>query len=136
MTGAMRHPIRGLLVGPLAAPIGYWAGVVVLAWTQDYRLGLFRALQELVTIAAFALPIAYAVTLAWGVPVLFALRSLGWLRAAPLIGAGAIGGTIVAMLIASYQRGSLIQIRMSLPAGAAIGALVAGTTWWAGQDRT
>ena len=131
----MRHPIRGLLIGPMVAPIAYWIGVMVYAWVRDFRLSWFQALRELVMIAAFGLPIAYAAAFIWGAPVLYVLHRLGWLRAATLIVAGALGGTIVAAWFAFEQQGTLIRVHMPLPGGAMLGALVGGTCWWAGQGK-
>jgi hypothetical protein len=131
----MRHPIRGLLVGPLVAPIAYWIGVTAYAWGSDFRLDWFKALRELAAITVFGLPIAYAATLAWGAPMLYALNRAGWLRAATLVAAGAAGGTFVAVLFAFYQQGALIRVHMPLPGGAVLGALVGGACWWAGQGR-
>lgn len=129
----MRHPIRGLLIGPTVAPFAYWIGVMVYGWRSEFRFDWFHSLRELMVIAAFGLPISYAATLVWGAPILYALHRIGWLRAAPVIAAGALGGTIVAALIAFDQQGSLIRVHMPLAAGAVLGALVAGTCWWAGQ---
>lgn len=132
----MRHPIRGLLIGPMIAPLAYWIGVMAYAWLRDFRLSWFQALRELMMIAAFGLPIAYAAALILGAPVLYGLHRIGWLRAAPVIVAGALGGTIVAVGFALAQHGdSLIRVHMPLPGGAALGVLVAGTTWWAGSRR-
>lgn len=131
----MRHPIRGLLIGPMIAPIAYWVGVMAYAWARDFRLSWFQALRELVMIAAFGLPIAYAAALVWGAPVLYALHRFGWLRAATVIVAGAVGGTIVAGLFALDQQGSLIRVHMPLAGGAVLGALAGGTCWWAGQGK-
>lgn len=131
----MRHPVRGLLIGPLVAPIAYWIGVMANAWVSDFSLDWFQALREFLIIAAFGLPIAYAAAFVWGAPILYALHRLGWLRAATVVAAGALGGTIVAMLFAFDQQGTLIRVRMPLPGGAVLGALVAGTCWWAGQGK-
>jgi hypothetical protein len=132
----MRHPIRGLLVGPLVAPIVYWIGVTAYAWGGDFRLDWVRALRELAAITVFGLPIAYAATLFWGVPMLYALSRAGWLRAATLVAAGAAGGTSVAILFVFCQQGALIRVQMPLPGGAVLGALVGGACWWAGQGRS
>ncbi len=119
----------------MIAPIAYWIGVMAYAWVRNFRLSWFRALRELVMIAAFGLPIAYAAAFVWGAPVLYALHRFGWLRAATVIVAGALGGTVVAMWFAFAQQGSLIRVHMPLPGGAVLGALVAGTCWWAGQGK-
>src|SRR5574341_1728756 len=131
----MRHPIRGLLVGPMVAPFAYWIGVMAHAWVRDFRLSWFQALRELVMIAAFGLPISYVVALVYGAPVLYALHRLGWLRAPTLIVAGAVGGTVVAVWFAFEQQGTLIRVHMPLLGGAALGALVGGTCWWAGKGK-
>lgn len=131
----MRHPIRGLLIGPVITPFAYWIGVMAYAWVSDFRLDWFQALRELAVIVAFGLPIAYAAAFVWGAPVLYALHRVGWLRASTAIGAGAIGGTIVAMLFAVGQQGSLIRVHMPLPAGALLGALAGGACWWAGKGE-
>ena len=119
----------------MIAPIAYWIGVMAYAWVRDLGLSWFQALRELVMIAAFGLPIAYAAAFVWGAPVLYALHRLGWLRASTLIVAGALGGTIVAMGFAFDQQGTLIRVHMPLPGGAVLGALVGGTCWWAGQGK-
>jgi hypothetical protein len=131
----MRQPIRGLLIGPAIAPVAYWIGVTAYAWARDFRLNWFQALRELVMIAAFGLPIAYVAAFVWGAPILYALHRFGWLRPATLIAAGAVGGTIVAAWFAFEQQGAFIRAHMPLPGGAVLGALVAGTCWWAGQGK-
>jgi hypothetical protein len=131
----MRHPIRGLLIGPMIAPVAYWIGVVAYAGVRDFRLSWFQALRELGIIVVFGLPIAYAAAFVWGAPILYALHRFGWLRPATVILAGALGGTIIAAWFAFAQQGSFIRVHMPLSGGAAIGALVAGTCWWAGQDK-
>ena len=131
----MRHPIRGLLIGPMIAPVAVWIFAMVAAWARDFRLNWLQALRELGAITAVGLPIAYAAAFLWGAPVLYALYRFGRLRAATVIVAGAIGGTIVALWLAFEQRGSYFRIPMPLPAGAVLGALVGGTCWWAGQGK-
>jgi len=126
----MRHPIRGLLIGPLVVPIGYWIGVMAYAWTSNFHLDWFQALRELLVVAVFGLPIAYAAALLWGAPVLYALHRLGWLRAATVIVAGALGGTIVALAFAFEQQGALFRVHMPLPVGTVLGALAGATCWW------
>lgn len=131
----MRHPIRGLLIAPMTVPLAYWIGVMANAWLSDFRLSWLKALRELMVIVAFGLPIAYAAAFVWGAPVLYALHRLGWLRAATVIGAGAIGGTLVAMYLAFDQQGSLFRVRMPLSAGAVLGAIAGATCWWVGQGK-
>jgi len=64
----MHRPIRGLLIGPMVAPIAYWIGVMAYAWVRDLGLSWFQALRELAMIAAFGLPIAYAAAFVSGAP--------------------------------------------------------------------
>lgn len=131
----MRHPIRGLLIGPMITPLSYWIGVMAYALAGDSRLNWLKALRELLVIVAFGLPIAYAAAFVWGAPILYALHRVGWLRASTVIGAGAMGGTIVAMLFSFGQQDSLIRVHMPLPAGALLGALAGGACWRAGQGE-
>jgi len=131
----MRHPIRGLLIGPLVAPIALWIAGMVFAWQQDVRVSWTGLWRELLFVAAFGLPIAYGATLVWGAPVLFALRRLGWLRAWTLVTAGAVGGVLVGTWMAAEQQGAFFRVRMPVPTGAVVGALVAGACWWAGQGQ-
>jgi hypothetical protein len=130
----MRHPLRGLLVGPVVAPFAYWIGITAYAWQHDL-LASSSVLRELSMIFAFGLPIAYVAAFVFGAPVLFVLRRLGWLRAWTVIASGAAGGAIVAALLALAQQGAMFQVRMSLPAGAAIGALAGAACWWAGKGK-
>lgn len=129
----MRHPIRGLVIGALVAPIAYWIGVLLFARPAGAGFDWSQALRELTAIVPFGLPVAYAATLLLGVPMLYLLRRLRWLKAWTLVVAGAIGGVMVAVLFAWDQQGALFQVIMPLSAGAALGALVAGVTWWAGR---
>lgn len=132
---SMPHPIRALLIGPVVAPIAYWIGAMADASVHDFRVSWFQALRELGVIAAFGLPIAYVAALVWGAPALYTLHRLGWLRAATVSVAGAVGGTIVALWFAFEQQGTFFQVKLPLPAGAALGALVAVTCWWVGQGQ-
>lgn len=134
-TVSMRHPIRGLLIAPMTAPLAYWIGVMANAWLSDFRLSWLKALRELMVIVAFGLPIAYAAAFVWGAPVLYALHRLGWLRAATVIAAGAIGGSIVALCLAFDQQGSLFRVHMPLSGGAVLGALAGAACWWVGQGK-
>ena len=133
----MRHPIRGLLIGPLVAPIAVWIAGTVFAWHVDISFSWTRFWRELALSTAEGLPITYAATLVWGAPVLFALRRIGWLRAWTLVPAGAVGGALIGAWVAYQQQGaSYFQVRMPVPAGTVLGALVAGACWWAGQGQS
>src|SRR5437762_4760342 len=56
----MKHPIRGLLMGALAAPLGYWIGTMALAWTASLRISGAQAVRELAVIVSFGTPVACA----------------------------------------------------------------------------
>jgi len=131
-----RHPIRGLLIGPLVAPLGYWLGSLALAWADGRRPGGWQAGRELVVVAAFGLPIAYGATVLWGLPILYALRRLGRLRGWTVILTGAFGGALVSIWFACEQRAAFIQVRLSMPGAAVLGALAGGACWWLGQGRS
>lgn len=131
----MRHPIRGLLIGPVIVPVVYWIGVVGYVWVRDGHLRLFQALRELMMIVVFGLPIAYTAALFWGAPILYALHRFGWLRASTVIVTGALGGTIVAVWFTLEQQGSIIRVPMPLWGGAILGALAGLTCWWAAQGK-
>ncbi len=133
----MRHPVRALLVGPIAVPLAYWLGILVYGLISHLRFDWLQALRELAVIFAFGLPIAYVATLVWGVPVVYLLRRLDRLRALPLIAAGALGGTAVAVWFSFVQPGgSVIRVHMPLAAGAALGVIAGIACWWAGQGRS
>lgn len=129
----MRHPLRGLLIGPLVAPVAYWIGVLLFVRRDAVRLDLYRVLRELLVICAFGLPVAYAAVLLLGAPMLYGLERLKWLRSTSLVAAGAVGGMVVAAVIAVGQQGAVFPVIMPLYAGAALGALVAGAVWWTGR---
>jgi hypothetical protein len=132
----MAHPIRGLLVGPLVVPLGYWIAAMVYAWISNFQVNWFQALRELLTISVFGLPIAYAAALLWGAPVLYVLHRLGWLRAAPVVVTGALGGTIVALGFAWMQQNAVMRVHLPVSGGAALGALAGALCWWAGRARS
>jgi hypothetical protein len=131
----MRHPVRGLVIGPLVAPPVYWIGVAANAWIHHVRLDWFESVRELSVIVAYGLPVTFVATLVWAAPIVYGLRRMGWLRAATLIPAGALGGTLVAAVFALDQQGAMFRVLMPLPAGALLGALAAGTCWWAGRGN-
>ena len=64
----MRHTIRGLLIGPLVAPVAYWIGVMLFVRRSARGLDWYPALRELGVIVTFGLPVAYAATLRRAVP--------------------------------------------------------------------
>ena len=122
---SVRHPLRGFLIGPLVVPLAYWlGGMVYVGLRPDLRLDGAQALRELMLILAFGLPIAYLATLVWGVPALYLLRRLGWMRAWTVIVAGASAGTIASMASRKSSRLVRLQKRSNLaPWSAAIASV-------------
>lgn len=136
---SVRRFIRGLLVGPLVAPAGYWIGTVAYAFASGLHGGWPEAIREIVPIAQFGLPVAYAATIVWGVPAYFALRRVGWLRAWTLALAGGLGGTMLGVAFAWQQRNVFFTVQMPILGAATLGALVGATCWlagWGGQRRS
>ena len=95
----------------------------------------FQAFRELTVIAAFGLPISYAVAFVWMAPIIYLLHRLCWLRAATLVVAGALGGMIVGLGFYFAQRYTLFKVIMPLPAATLLGALAGGAIWWAAQGK-
>ncbi len=104
-------------------------------WASGFRMSAQQATRELVAIVTFGSPVAYAATLLWGAPLLYGLRRLGWLRVSTLVAAGAIGGAVVAAWIAATQGEVMFRVQLPIAGGAALGALVAGGCWLAGQEH-
>lgn len=128
----LRRPIRGLLIGSVVVPLGYWLAMAADATVHEVRFNLVHSLRELMIITAFGVPIALAAALVWGAPVVYLLHRLGWLRAVTMIVTGAVGGALISFLFAKFQTGGLLVVRMPLPLAAALGALAGGTCWLAG----
>ncbi len=132
----MQRPIRGLLLGPLVVPVGYWIGIMAYACIRGACADPNAALRELRVIFLFGLPVTYIAVLAWGAPAVFLFRSFGGLKnPVPLMVAGAVGGALLALLIEFLQQVGLFKVRLPLAAGAALGALAAASCWWQGQGR-
>ena len=123
-------------MGALAAPLGYWIGTMALAWTASLRISGAQAVRELAVIVSFGTPVACAAAFLWGAPALYLLHRVGWLRASTVMCTAALGGAIVAVWLEYLQQGALFPVRISIPAGAALGALAGGICWWAGAGRS
>ncbi|MCL4865019.1 MAG: hypothetical protein KJZ47_03940 [Gemmatimonadales bacterium] len=63
------------------------------------------------------------------------LRRRGWLSPSVLLAWGALGGGLVGFAADLVQRGSLLPVRLSPAAGAALGGLTGLVAWWAGGRR-
>ena len=130
-----RTPLNAFLLAPLAAPLGYWLGLLVWGGIVAARRGeqsaptMHGALHVLGLSLAMGAPVAYATALVGGLPVYLALKRAGWLGRAPLWIAGAALGWIVARLMAPSLRGELFSIPFPPWSGAALGVVVAEVFW-------
>ena len=128
-----RTLLNAFLLAPLAAPLGYWVGLlvwgVIIAARPDAGSapGPGASLRLLGLVLATGAPVAYGTTLVAGLPVYLALRRLGWLGRAPLWVGGAVLGAVVALLMAPSLRSDLFSIPFPPWAGAALGVVVAET---------
>jgi hypothetical protein len=131
----MHRPIRALLLGAAVAPVCYWLAMTVDAAARGVRVDLLRALRELMIISAFGAPIALAAAFFVGAPLLYGLHRLGALRASSVVLAGALVGGVVGLLIAQFQGGEMLRVRMPLPLAIVLGALSGAACWRAGTER-
>ena len=122
----MHHPLRGLLIGPLAAPVVYWIGFIVYATARGAPFTVSRTLAELALVLALGLPIAYVVTLIIGAPLFLVLRRLGWLSVWTVIAGGALGGLVVGL----WYHPPVLTPSVATTLGAVSGAACR----WAAQD--
>lgn len=129
MTKSLRRPIRGLLAGAAVVPLGYWFAMMTEATIHGVRFGVVRTLRELMIVIAFGGPMALAMALLWGAPIVYMLTRMGALRATTVVVTGAVGGALASLLFAEIQSGGLFRVRMPLPLAIALGAL-AGCAWW------
>jgi hypothetical protein len=131
----MRHPIRAVLLASAFVPAAYWVGLVLVEFGRGQSRGRAPGLDELAILFAFGMPVALAVALSWGLPMILWLRRRGWLSPWKLLAWGALGGGLVAVAVELVQRGSLLPVRLSPAAGAALGGLAGLVSWWAGGRR-
>jgi hypothetical protein len=130
----MTHPIRGLLVGPLAAPLAFW--IVSAAHARAIGSHTYEhTLYDMAFVVAITLPWSYAISWKWGALVVFGLRAAGRLRAAPVVLAGAAGGAAFGAWVMKTQSGDMFRIWLPWWAGAIVGASVAAACWLAGRGR-
>jgi hypothetical protein len=115
----MTHPIRGLLVGPLAAPLAFW--IVSAAHARAIGSHTYEhTLYDMAFVVAITLPWSYAISWTWGALVVFGLRAAG----------AAFGAWVM-----KTQSGDMFRIWLPWWAGAIVGASVAAACWLAGRGR-
>jgi len=133
MPTTLAHPLRGLRIGSMAAPVAHWAAITGSALVGAQRFSGSQSSRDFIMIVLIGQPIAWVVALVWGAPVIWWLQRRGWLARWTVVLAGAVGGTLVAVTLGLAHVGSLFQLRLSPAGGGALGALAGGACWWAGR---
>ena len=131
MNHANRRLLLAFVLAPLAAPVAYVVGTLVVApFTGRGSPPSGRAVFDLV-IGVFAVgaPTAYAAALGVGAPTYFVLRALGFVRRWTLWLAGAVIGAGGALVLAPYLRGDLFSILFPWWTGALLGLVSAEVFW-------
>jgi hypothetical protein len=119
------RPLRGFLIGPCVAPLGYWLLVTTDAVQRGAAFSLGKVVQEGVVIGVVGMPLAYAVALIWGLPVVWFLRGVRLLRSSTVIAAGCVGGVALSLWLGDYQRSALFPVRLPAAWAAILGGLSA-----------
>lgn len=129
-SSARKRLLLAFLVAPLAAPVAYILGAIVVGLIVRGSWMSARALQDLF-IGVFTLggPTAYVAALVVGVPTYFLLRRLGLVRRWTLWLAGAAIGAAGALALAPYLRGDLFSIRFPWWVAALLGVASAEVFW-------
>jgi len=129
-SSARKRLLLAFLVAPLAAPVAYILGAIVVGLIVRGSWMSSRALQDLF-IGVFTLggPTAYVAAIVAGVPTFFLLRSLGLVYRWTLWLAGAAIGAAGALVLAPYLRGDLFSIRFPWWVAALLGVASAEVFW-------
>lgn len=144
MLALSKHEWQAFLIAPLAAPVSYWLGHLVLeltralAGTSGQRFpGAMELARSLAFITIFGAPVAFAAALAIGLPVYLALRAPSGspparaLRAGRALLAVAIAGILglaIAAVLGPQLRGDFFSVPMPAWAGTAMG-LISGAVF-------
>jgi hypothetical protein len=118
------------LVAPLAAPVAYVLGTLVVGFvtTGNAPSGL-STLDLLIGVFTLGAPCAYVATLIVGVPLYFMLRRAGLLTRWSAWLAGAAIGAAGALALAPYLRGDPFSIRFPWWVAALLGLVSAEVFW-------
>ena len=118
------------LVAPLAAPVAYVLGTLVV---ELFRRGkapsALSTLDLLIGVFTLGAPCAYVAALVAGAPIYFVLRRLGLLSRVTVWLGGAAIGAAGALTLAPYLRGDPFSIRFPWWVAALLGLASAEVFW-------
>jgi len=118
------------LVAPLAAPVAYVLGTLVV---ELFRRGkapsALSTLDLLIGVFTLGAPCAYVAALVAGAPIYFVLRRLGLLSRVTVWLGGAAIGAAGALALAPYLRGDPFSIRFPWWVAALLGLASAEVFW-------
>jgi hypothetical protein len=125
-----RRLLLAFLVAPLAAPVAYVVGTIVVELLRrDAALSARSVLDLLIGVFTLGAPTAYAAALVLGVPTYFLLRRAGLLSRWTLWIAGAAIGAAGALVLEPYLRGGFLIIRFPWWVAALLGLVSAEVFW-------
>ncbi len=115
------------VVAPLATPLLYWLGAMVVVAADPARRGslgrgLFRSLE---LVFAFGAPVAYLATLAGGLPALWLVRRFGTLTLVRTALVGALVGDLTAAILHPWLTTAVVSVPLAPWQGAVLGAATA-----------
>src|SRR5260221_797686 len=116
----MTRVVRATLIAPLVVPLLYWTGSLAGALADPVRRGYagHNLWSGLAFVFAFASPVAYAATLALGLPALWLVRRLWRLTLATTVTVGLVVGSGVAAGLAPHVRWGLVSGPLPVGSGA------------------
>src|SRR5260221_4332122 len=124
----MMRIVRATVIGPLVVPLLYWTASLAGALADSGRRGYAgqNLWSGLAFVFAFATPVAYAATLALGLPALWLVRHLWRLTLATAVVVGLVVGSGVAAVLAPNVRGEPVSVPLPAWGGAPPGPPAAG----------